>query len=321
MADPVNTIISEIPNTEDAYFINVFDDSLYCSGGPITRVELLTMETGVIVDDEVAGCSTIVDFRRPVSVPPDVAGAGQPDRRIYLATSHGIGEIIPALFDQFTPIPTNCGLVACMVGVKGRYLYYDDLDADALGVVDLDAHGGPRLVGSIPLGLNAIDLAVSPDDRFIYASHPRDEAISVIDISGPFPSVRTVPVANGPSGLALSADGKRLFVAQFGIVDSTNVTGHGPGTLSVFDTATMHGLWIYTGKGSQDVVVNTAGTRAYVSNNGADTVSVVDVTGSPVVIDTITGFHSPGNMGLSVDQRRLYVTQLGSTHGVAVVAV
>ena len=85
---------------------------------------------------------------------------------------------------------------------------------------------------------------------------------------------------NGPFALALSSDGKRLFVAQTG--DSAHPASDlGTGTLSVFDTATMQGVRIATGKGSSAVTLNDVGTRAYVSNNQDDTVSVVDVTGSP----------------------------------------
>jgi len=96
--------------------------------------------------------------------------------------------------------------------------------------------------------------------------------------------------------------------------------------LTVLDTTTMQGVWLYTGKTSVDVLLNAAETRAYVSNFDDNTVSVVDVTGSPVLIDTIDGFTAPGNMCFSADGKHMYVTQYrdpsaGPPLGIAVVAV
>jgi YVTN family beta-propeller protein len=163
-------------------------------------------------------------------------------------------------------------------------------------------------------------MVISPDDRFLYTAHHNDDFISVIETSAFPPSVKKVPVVNGPFALALSADGKRLFVVQTG--DSAHPAGDlGTGTLSVFDTSTMQGVRVFTGKGSSAVTLNDVGTRAYVSNNQDNTVSVVDVTGAPQVIDTITGFNSPGEMCLSTDQRHLYVNQFDSPTKIAVVAI
>lgn len=73
-------------------------------------------------------------------------------------------------------------------------------------------------------------------------------------------------------------------------------------------------------------MVNATGSRAYVSNFDGNTVSVVDVTGSPVVVDTIAGFTAPGKMCFSADETHMYVTQYrdqsaGPPPGIAVVAI
>lgn len=212
----------------------------------------------------------------------------------------------------------------CMVGAhSGKHLYFHSWPDYRIGVVDLD-RPDPSTVASIQLHGPAFDLVISPDDRFIYAVHEIDDFISVIDTSVWPPSVRKVPVVNSPFGLELSADGKRLFVAQSAIED--HPASYGSGSLTVLDTATMQGTWLYTGKTSVDVVINASGTRAYVSNFDDNTVSVVDVIESPFVIDTIDGFTAPGKMCFSGDQRHMYVTQYrdpsaGPPPGIAVVAV
>ena len=83
----------------------------------------------------------------------------------------------------------------------------------------------------------------------------------------------------------------------------------------------MQGGWVYTGENSIGVTVNSTGTRAYVSNSNANTVSVVDVTSSLEVIDTITGLNDPGCLRLSADDKRLYVLDGGPPKGIAVAAV
>ena len=101
MADPVNTIVDEIPLSEPAYWIELVNDSLYCGGQKIFRVDVRTKATKVIAKSNGAGCLALVDFHRPIDLPPDVAGAGAPDRRIYASLDDSrIGEIVPALLDH-----------------------------------------------------------------------------------------------------------------------------------------------------------------------------------------------------------------------------
>jgi YVTN family beta-propeller protein len=332
MADPVNTIVDEIPIPASAYWIHVVDDWLYCSGNQLTVVDLRTKASGVLAGGVATGCLALVDFHRAFNLPPDVAGSGVPDRRLYTPAAQGkIGEIIPALLNQFSSFDVRLdpsiesSVISSMAGTnRGKYLYFNDWTRHAIGIVDLD-RPDPRVVGTIRFDSVAFDMVVSPDDRFIYASHEIDDTVSVIDTSSFPPSITTVPVVNSPWGLALSADGKRLFVAQSGIEDHPP-TSLGTGSLTVLDTTTMQGVWLYTGKTSVDVLLNAAETRAYVSNFDDNTVSVVDVTGSPVLIDTIDGFTAPGNMCFSADGKHMYVTQYrdpsaGPPLGIAVVAV
>lgn len=332
MADPVNTIVDEIPIAAPAYWIHVLDDWLYCSGDQLTAVDLRTKASGVLAGGVPRGCLAFVDFHRELNVPPDSVGAGAADRRLYLpAGQMRIGEIIPALLNQFASFdvqldasPESSSITAMVGTNSGKFLYFNDWTRHTIGVVDLDRHI-PRLAGSIRLDSIAFDMVISPDDRFIYISHEIDDTISVIDAHQFPPSITTVPVINGPWGLALSADGTRLFVAQSG-GEHHPPTSPGTGSLTVLDTATMKGLSVSTGRTSVDVVINAAEDRAYVSNFDDNTVSVVDVTGTPSIIDTIDGFTAPGNMCLSADERRMYVTQhrdpaAGPPFGIAVVAV
>jgi hypothetical protein len=339
MADPVNVIVDHIPLTNGASFFEYFNNRLYCTGGGVRRIDLPTKQVAEIVPPDVAtGPITAVDFHRPFPVPPDVLGSGAPDGRVYVTAyvdaeggvddAQGV-EITPPLFDQMTnqfrlcpQFPYNYSpfITAMVVSHSGRYLYYYDWKILMLVVVDLDA--GPRTLGGYQLEHWTLGMVISPDDRFIYIAHPFDNVVSIVDTTAWPSAVRKVPVVNSPFGLALSRDGKRLFVAQGGDSGSGDPSDLGTGTLSVFDTATMQGVWLYTGQQSVGVAVNSTGTRAYVSNSTTSgTVSVVDVFSTPEVIDAITGFTNPSFMRLSDDDSRLYVLDWGASPGIAVAAV
>ncbi|AKK25776.1 hypothetical protein AB431_02590 [Mycobacterium sp. EPa45] len=290
-----------------------------------------------------SGAIAVVDFHRPFPVPPDVLGSGTPDGRIYIATvsdsfvdaggmvsfdDFEAAEILPPLLDRVTQFKLSPqaastfrpAVSAMVVSSDGKYLYYFDLTTRMLCVVDLEA--GPRMLGGYQLDGWSMSMVISPDDRFIYVAHPFDNSISVVDTTAWPSAVRKVPVANGPFGLALSADGKRLFVAQTGDSSTGDPSDLGAGTLTVLSTETMERVQVLTGERSTGVAVNSAGTRAYVTNNATvGTVSVVDVTGTPAVIDTITGFVNPSFLKLNADGTRLYVLDWASTPGVAVAAV
>jgi hypothetical protein len=62
MADPVNTIVDEIPLPDGATYLQTFGQSIYCAGGTIKRVDIRTKTTSVIGPEQGSGCLALVDF-------------------------------------------------------------------------------------------------------------------------------------------------------------------------------------------------------------------------------------------------------------------
>lgn len=106
----------------------------------------------------------------------------------------------------------------------------------------------------------------------------------------------TIPVGNGPLGMAISPNGLRVYVTNFG-----------SGSVSVIDTTTNTvTATVKVGSGPRGVEVTPNGLYVYVINYGDGTVSVID-TASNTVVHTITGLASPAGVGFSVDGLHAYV--------------
>ena len=152
----------------------------------------------------------------------------------------------------------------------------------------------------------------------------------------------TIPVGENPGDLAVSRDGKRVYVVNYldgtvSVIDtdtntvintftlSTNTRGLtlspdstiayvsntgsgpvGPDFVAVMNTTTGTFTTIAVGIGPNDLAVNSTGTVVYVANGLGDTVSVID-TGSNTVIKTIPVGDNPEGVSFSPDGSVAYV--------------
>jgi DNA-binding beta-propeller fold protein YncE len=327
MTAPVNQIVDTIPLPLGAYRVIHTGSAIYAAGRDLLRIDPATKRVTQPTPGTFAGDLAFVDLHQPVDVPPGYPGEGEPDKRIYVAVEGPrIGQIAPYFDDRFTVYDLSEDFHDFAVALgsnSGERLYLFDTNRAEITVVDPTGLGFPRIVGSIPVGKYVTDMVISPDDRFIYAAHIFEDAISVVDTGTTPATVTTVPVTRGPVSLALSADGSRLFVSQFGFPPfHPKPFGDNTGFLTEYDTTTWRGSGLYTGFLSGGVTINAAETRAYVSNTGDGTLSVIDISSGLTYLDTISGFVQPTNMCISPDQRHLYVCQDDTGHpSLAVVAV
>ncbi|MGI8523408.1 MAG: YncE family protein, partial [Nocardioides sp.] len=140
-----------------------------------------------------------------------------------------------------------------------------------------------------------VGLAFSPDGTRVYAGGGGQQAVHVYDVTPgrgadrlsetkplalPTTNPAGQPVNMFPAGLDTTGDGSRIVVAD-----------HLADAVSVIDTATGKVRTVAVGHTPYTVVVR--GSKAYVSNQGGSTVSVVDLgRRNPEVVHTITvGTH------------------------------
>lgn len=179
----------------------------------------------------------------------------------------------------------------------------------------------------------------------------RGNTVSVIDTATDT-VIATITVGDAPNGVAITANGTRVYVANLGsdtvsvidtaintVIDTVPV-GNGPISVAIIPNGTsayitnvidntisvinigsnMVTATITDGVGNSPfgiAIGNTpAGTRAYVANVGDNTVSVIDVNPNSLtfnaIIDTITVENSPIDVAITPDGTSVYVTNSGS---------
>jgi YVTN family beta-propeller protein len=145
-----------------------------------------------------------------------------------------------------------------------------------------------------------LGVVYAPDGKRAYASAGGNNKIRTYQVAADGSLTETAPIAlpagSYPGGLAISADGKRLYVANdlgeslaivdttTGTVASTTPVGHNPYTVAL----------------SKD------GTKAYVSNWGGITVSVVNATTGAPLGQVTVGTH-PSALAVNPVSGNLYV--------------
>jgi YVTN family beta-propeller protein len=145
---------------------------------------------------------------------------------------------------------------------------------------------------------------------FAYVTNVLDGTVSVVDTATPA-VVATIPVGSFPSAVAVTPDGKHVYVANRG-------TGAVPGAVSVIDTSSNAVVaTVPVGINPTGVAITPDGTHAYVTNanlnSGArGTVSVIS-TATNKVVATIPAGINPFGIAITPDGKRAYVTNEAGT--------
>ncbi|GGN93735.1 hypothetical protein GCM10011579_092510 [Streptomyces albiflavescens] len=116
------------------------------------------------------------------------------------------------------------------------------------------------------------------------------------------PELASIQVGNSPAGVAVSPDGRRVYVTNFS-----------SDSVSVIDPATNRtvGSPIPVEKRPTGVVVSPDGQQVYVANGKSDSVSEIDLA-TKHIADGIPVGNSPEGVAVSPAERQVYVTNKGS---------
>lgn len=152
----------------------------------------------------------------------------------------------------------------------------------------------------------------------VYTADERGNSISVIDLATG--EVATTPVSISPHNVQASENGESIFavgsLAPAGAGAAEGGHGHStgvPGRLLGFDTAAVPRgpvLDMEVGEGPAHVIVDRRGARAFVTNGGDNSVSVVDLSRRETVKSISVG-ASPHGLRMSPDGGTIYVANTG----------
>jgi len=155
-------------------------------------------------------------------------------------------------------------------------------------------------------------------DSFVYTADEHGSSISAIDLAAS--RVTTVPITISPHNVQITADDKWLLAvgepAADGHAHGQGGNAHGvieaKGRLLILDTATLGAkptAEIAVGTHPAHVVADQSGERAFVTNAGDNTVSVVDLAAGKVISTIGTGRY-PHGLRMSPDGREVYVANV-----------
>jgi YVTN family beta-propeller protein len=121
----------------------------------------------------------------------------------------------------------------------------------------------------------------------------------------------TVNVGVNPAGIAITPRGRYVYVAN-----NNNYSIPGQDSVTVIDLKTKMAIKTISDASFNQpytITINDKGTKAYVSNSGGSTITVIDI-GTDTILDTIDGFDGPS--GMVINGSTGYVNNYGATPGV-----
>jgi YVTN family beta-propeller protein len=185
-------------------------------------------------------------------------------------------------WEELTGPDTRIEVDAAPAGVAasadGDYVYVTNGGERTVSVIrtssSIDAPYG-EVVATVPVGMKPSGVAVSPNGDYVYVTNRLDDTVSVIskytheaitDWRETTGQDDRIKVGTAPIGVAVSPDGKYLYVAN-----------HHGNSVSVIDTSdgTVIDTVKEVGRGPVGVAVSPNGDHVYVTNQLGGTVSVI----------------------------------------------
>ncbi len=174
-------------------------------------------------------------------------------------------------------------------------------EKEAGTLVIFDATRG-WVVGSIPIAASSHRLRMSTDGREIYVAATKGNAVSVIDASlrdddavavvdtPTRRQITAIPVGRSPIQLFATPDGNFVYVANQGTEREPD------NTVSVIETRGNTVVkTLVTDLGAHGVVISDNGSRVFIANTFAGTVSTID-TATQRVIGSVRVGKGPGGI-------------------------
>lgn len=165
-----------------------------------------------------------------------------------------------------------------------------------------------KKVGQIATqGKNPEHCEFAPQQDILVTSNEESNDLDIIDLKQK-KSIKRIKASGHPRGIGFQPGGKWIVVAN----ESEDL-------VEIYDHDWNLHKKIQTGKRANGVVVAHDGSRAFVSNGGDGTISVIDLT-SLTISASYNVEKRPWNMALTSDDKKLYVAN-GRSNSISVIDI
>lgn len=276
------------------------------------------------VTNELSDSVTVVNafsYKKIATIPVGSGPIGvsvSPDgERVYTANSAGPDGTVSILDTSINQligeVTAGVGTSGVAVSPNGQRVYATNYNIATVSIIDTTLTP-PAVVETVNVDTAPYGVTVDPTGRYVYVGNSTASTLSVIDTSQTpafVTQVNSSEIVN-PYGIALSADGSKLYVANY-------KDGFDRGSLLIIQTSaidktqasvTLPSSAIQTitlGKNPYGIAVDSQ--KAYIANYGDQTLSVVDITASSPTATTVssTAFLVPLGVSLTPDGSTLAV--------------
>lgn len=235
----------------------------------------------------------------------DIVGMPATDH-VYVAVTDRV-IVISSLHNIIANISVPRDPKRLILGADGEFLYVVHYNG-VLSIIDTTDHTSMIVDANSP----SVAEVVSPDGRRVYLAHratssERDSSwISVLDADGTM--VARVPVENHATGMDLSPDGSRLYVATEWC---NSYTQYYSGFVTVLDTSTLNVIdTIAVPPSPSTVTVGPDGSSIFVTHHDTNAITTIDLARRNV--SSISMQDSPLAAAVTADGTQMYVTGLRS---------
>jgi YVTN family beta-propeller protein len=162
------------------------------------------------------------------------------------------------------------------------------------------AYAGQEVLASSPGPTRSSPIALTSDDRFVWAVNRENNSVSVLEVGNDLnQKVREIKVGVEPRAIAIKPDDKKVYV--------TNMVS---GTVSVINTNALKVVKVIpVGTEPFGCALTPDGSKLYVANFSSDNISVINTTNDQVTttIALPAGNNKPRAIAVSTDNK-VYVT-------------
>ena len=210
-------------------------DTSECEEGDGAKAYVTLVNDNVVAvvrtdTNEVTQTIPVGDRPRGIAISPD----GQ-EAYVANADDNTVSVINTASKTVVATIPVGDEPQGVAFAPDGATAYVTNIEDNTVSVIDTVTRTQTTTI-AVGRSPQSIAAAVTPHGPRAYVPNFDDDTVTVIDLTTHTPLPDPIMVGEGPLGVAVTSDGKRVYVANFGAIDTDKGDDNGD-TVSLIDTA------------------------------------------------------------------------------------